>query len=99
MLTSRQVTDFHRDGFVNGGPCLDAAEVDELRSELQRVIDDRGRDDRPQPAMLRNIASGQSQAGALWQIVNIWAASAPYRRLLEHPQIAADVAQLTAASV
>ena len=45
MLTEEQVAEFHENGFLNGGPLLDAAQVEVLREELQRVIANKDRDD------------------------------------------------------
>ena len=38
MLTQKQVDQFDRDGFLNGGRILDDAALAELSSELDRVI-------------------------------------------------------------
>ena len=39
MLTHEQIDKFHHDGFLNAGPVLEAEEVEELSTELQRIID------------------------------------------------------------
>jgi phytanoyl-CoA hydroxylase len=94
VLTQKQVEQFHRDGFINGGPCLTDDEVEELRAELERVIADRDDPDVPQPATLSDMAD--ANAGThIWWMLNIWMASPPYRRLLEHPKITEEIAQLT----
>jgi phytanoyl-CoA hydroxylase len=41
MLTQTQIDQFQRDGFLNGGGLLNDAEVEELRAEVMRVIDQR----------------------------------------------------------
>ena len=38
MLTEEQVAEFHENGFLNGGPVLDDAQVEVLREDLYRVI-------------------------------------------------------------
>lgn len=96
MLTDEQVAQFHKNGFLNGGPLLSDAEVDELRAEITRVIDERDRDDVPQPVLLRNL-SGDENA-PVWQIVNIWQASRPFKKLIAQPRIVEEIAQLTGAS-
>lgn len=96
MLTDAQVTQFHANGFLNGGVVLDDKTVEELRSEVMRVIDEREKEDIPQPVRLVNL-SGQEDA-PVWQIVNIWQASEPFRNLMAHPQITEGIAQLTDAT-
>ncbi len=95
MLSAEQVATFHKDGFVKGGRVLDDAQVDELRAEMERVIDQRGRDDVPQPVQLDNLSSADHP---VWQIVNIWQASKPFAELIRHPQITEEIAQLTDAA-
>lgn len=95
MLSDEQVARFHRDGFVKGGRVLDDAQVDELREEMERVIDQRGRDDVPQPVQVDNLSTPEHP---VWQIVNIWQASKPFAELIRHPQITAELAQLTQAA-
>lgn len=92
MLSAEQVAQFHKDGFVKGGRVLDDAEVDELRAELQRVIDQRDKPDLPQPVLLNNLASEQRP---VWQIVNIWQASDAFSRLIHNKQIVEELVQLT----
>ena len=41
MLSKEQVAQFKANGFVNGGVVLKADEVDTLRAELARVLEDR----------------------------------------------------------
>ena len=94
MLTEVQVESFRRDGFVLGSRVLDDAQLDVLRGEMQRVIDDRDDASRPQPVLLRNLGE---EAAPVWQIVNIWQASEAFRALAMNDTIARQVAQLTAA--
>ena len=53
MLTGAQVAEFQENGYVNGGLVLGDVEVDELRDELARVIDEKDRADVSQPVLLR----------------------------------------------
>ena len=94
MLTSEQVEQFNRNGFLNGGQILDDAQVETLRDELQRVLANHETLDR-KPVMLSNL-SGNADA-PVWQIVNIWEASDPFRELVGNPKIAEEIAQLTGA--
>ena len=95
MLTQQQIDRFRADGFVKGSRVLDDAHVERLRDELARVIRDQQRADLPQPVLLRNLA--QDEYHPVWQVVNIWEASQPFRDLVHNRTIAQEVAQLTAA--
>ena len=96
MLTEQQIADFQANGFVNGGLLLSDDEVETLRGELERVIRDHEKPDVPQPVLLRNLAGDDN--APVWQIVNIWQASEPYKALVGHPKIAEGIAQLTRAT-
>lgn len=96
MLTEQQIADFQANGFVNGGQLLSADEVDTLRAELDRVIDEHEQSGVPQPVLLRNLAGDDDSP--IWQIVNIWEASAPFKTLVSHPNIVAGITQLTGAT-
>lgn len=85
---------FQAHGFVKGGRVLSDAQVEELRGEIERVIADRDKPGR-QPVLLHNFAKTPGQI--VWQIVNIWQASAPFRALVHHRQIVEEIAQLTGA--
>jgi ectoine hydroxylase-related dioxygenase (phytanoyl-CoA dioxygenase family) len=96
MLTQEQINFFHTSGFVNGGQVLNDNEVDLLRSEIERVIENDKKTDVPQPVLLRNL-SGNDNA-PVWQIVNIWEASEPFNKLISHQFIVEGLAQLTNAT-
>lgn len=86
---------YARDGFCAGEKILTDREVDELREELDRVIADRDKEC-PQPVRLANLSRDPSST--VWQIVNIWQASEPFRRLMEKPGVSAVAAALSGAS-
>lgn len=92
-LRPDQVQTFRDQGFVLGPRLLDDREVQQLRDEVERVIEQRDRPDVPQPVFCRNL-SGDPQ-NFVWQIVNIWQASEPFRRLTLSRQLGAMAAQLT----
>ena len=96
MLTAAQIEQFQADGFLNGGQVLNNDEVEKLRTEVMRVIDERERDDIPQPVHVRNMSRDDGRA--VWQIVNIWEASGPFRKLISREDITTGIAQLTGAS-
>jgi phytanoyl-CoA hydroxylase len=96
VLTKEQIAKFKAKGFLNGGKLLDDNTVDVLRSEIMRVIDEREREDIPQPVLNRNL-SGKEDA-PVWQIVNIWQASEPFKKTVTNHQIATAIAQLTEAT-
>lgn len=96
MLTDRQVQDFARDGYLNAGRLLRDDEVCELSDALNEVIaigpngfPAAG----PRPVLFRNL--GNSDATPVWQIVNIWEASEPFKRLMFHPFIVSTISRLT----
>lgn len=95
MLTQEQIDDFNANGYVNGGKVLSDDEVEVLRSEIMRTIEERDRTDIPQPVMVRNLS--RDEGSPVWQIVDIWMSSAPFHALISHPMITKGLAQLTGA--
>ena len=94
MLSPAQLQQFATQGYLLGSRVLTDAQVEELRAELDRVIRDKDRPV-PQPVSLANIS--RDPRAVIWQIVNIWEASAPFRSLVHHPVITAEIAQLSGA--
>lgn len=86
---------YRRDGFVDGGPLLDGDRVAELRDELDRVVAAVGTD-APQPVLVMNLS--MDAAAPVWQVVDIWTVSEPFRRLLAEPALGATAAALTGAA-
>ncbi len=95
MLTAERIREYQERGFVLGGPVLNDEQVDVLRAEIDRVIRDWGDKSKPQPVLLRNLTGKDEEP--VWQIVNIWEASEPFRQLLFHPFIVEAIFQLTQA--
>lgn len=93
MLSQAQIDCFKANGYVNGGVVLTDAQVEDLRSETMRVIEERDRTDITQPVLVRNLA--RTEGAPVWQIVNIWMASEPFHSLIAHPAITTGLAQLT----
>jgi phytanoyl-CoA hydroxylase len=93
MLTQEQIAQFHENGFLNGGTLLTDEQVDVLRDELERVIDDKDRPDVKQPVLLHNFTRDDS--APVWQIVNIWEASEPFGELIRSAKVAEGIAELT----
>ena len=54
MLNQAQIDTFREKGFLLGSHVLNDEQVEELRSELDRVIDDYKKDDIPQPVHIAN---------------------------------------------
>lgn len=96
MLTSDQVAQFQRDGFLLGPMVLSEAEVETLQAETLRVIDQREDSGVPQPVLCHNMNGDPNRA--VWQIVNIWEASAPFKALVHQPAIVESIEQLTGSS-
>lgn len=96
MLTPAQVAEFESQGYLRGAKMLADAQVEELRAEIDRVIDQRERKDIPQPVLCHNFT--HNDATPVWQIVNIWEASPAFAQLIQHPVIGEEMAQLTGAT-
>ncbi len=95
MLSNSQIQQFHQDGFLAGPRILNDAQIETLRAEILRVIEERDTlQGSNRPVLLHNMGREDAQ---IWQIVNIWHASQPFRALVETPAMAAEVAQLTGA--
>ncbi|MCS7062039.1 MAG: phytanoyl-CoA dioxygenase family protein [Anaerolineae bacterium] len=94
MLTAEQVQAYKTNGFVLGGRVLSDEQVEELRSELQRVIDHHDRLER-RPVRIVNL-SGKPDA-PVWQIVNMWQASDAFKALMFNCQMVEAAAQLSGA--
>jgi ectoine hydroxylase-related dioxygenase (phytanoyl-CoA dioxygenase family) len=95
MLTQEQVARFQADGFIKGSRVLGDEEVETLQREMLRIIDEQHTLEQ-KPVLLRNL-SGKADA-PVWQIVNIWQASEPFRALIHNPVIVQELVQLTGAS-
>jgi hypothetical protein len=85
-LTDEQCAAYERAIAENTLPKTE--EVEQLR---QRTAGD----DSAVIAILRARLKDAAERREVWQVVNIWMASAPFRRLLKHPKMTAEVAQLT----
>ena len=94
MLSQAQVEEFRLNGFLLGDKILDADEVEVLRGELARVIKEQDAPV-PQPVRISNLSRDETRP--VWQIVNIWQASEPFRRLVHNPRIVREISQLTGA--
>ena len=93
MLSPAQVDTFRKKGFLLGSRVLSDEQVDELREELARVIDNYETPEVPQPVRIANL--GGKEESPVWQIVNIWEASSAYHRLVHNPVIVEEIGQLT----
>jgi ectoine hydroxylase-related dioxygenase (phytanoyl-CoA dioxygenase family) len=88
---------FWRDGFVLGPQVLSEDEVAELQEETLRVIADRDVESKAQPVSCHNMTGDPDRV--VWQIVDIFLASQPFRKLVHHPVIAEDIATLSRGNV
>ena len=76
MLNQEQIDEFEENGFLNGGKILSDAEVEELGGELDRLMEigpDGFSEGVARPVLFRNMSGDDRE---VWQIVNIWEASA-----------------------
>jgi phytanoyl-CoA hydroxylase len=92
LLDQTRLDRFRRDGFVLGPTVLDDETLTELRSELDRVIAQRGQAGVPQPLGINNLSREADRP--VWQIVNIWEASGAFRELLNIPGLGTAIAAL-----
>jgi hypothetical protein len=97
MLTAAQIEEFKARGYLRGSRVLTEEQVDILQEEVLRVIRDaEASAPGPQPVLCRDLAGDPSHP--VWQIVNIWEASGPFRALIRNQTIGEEVAQLTGAT-
>lgn len=96
MLSDAQTQFYRENGYVLGSRVLADDEVAELQEEILRVIRQRDEAGVAQPVLCHNMTGKPDSA--IWQIVNIWQASAPFRRLIANRTIVEEVAQLTDAA-
>jgi ectoine hydroxylase-related dioxygenase (phytanoyl-CoA dioxygenase family) len=92
MLSKEQVEQFQRDGFLLGPVVLSEPEIAVLQDETLRVIEQREDTTIPQPVLCHNMGR---DGRPVWQIVNIWEASEPFRRLVHNKEIVEAIGQLT----
>jgi phytanoyl-CoA hydroxylase len=99
MLSQTKIEQFQCDGFLKGSRVLTDDEVEVLRAETLRVIDDyqNGTERERRPVRVANL-SGKAEAPVL-QIVNIWEGSEAFEKLLHNPIIVEEVAQLMQAEM
>jgi len=94
MLSQEQVAQFQQDGCLNGPKVLSDEQVEVLRLELSRVLENRDNPNVPQPCRISNMNKSETP---VWQVVNIWQGSNAYRDLISHAGITEAVAQLSGA--
>lgn len=92
MFTEHQIEQYRQDGFIKGKRILSEPQIEELCAELDRVIEDQGSSDKPQPIRVADL--GQP-GNPVWQIVNIWQASPAFEKILSIPALQTALAQLT----
>ena len=95
MLSHSQVEEFRAKGFLLGGQVLSDEQVDALQAELDRVIRDENTS-KPQPVHIVDMSRNPDTQ--IWQVVNIWQASEPFRELIYSPKIVEAVVQLMEAN-
>lgn len=96
MLSEAQVAQFERNGFLNAGQVLTSGEVQTLSDALDALIEkgpDGFADGEPRPVLFHTMG-GKGDA-PVWQIVNMWQTSEPFRELIAHPFIVKAICQLT----
>jgi len=94
MLTAAQVEQFDREGCLLGPKVLTDDQVEVLREEVERVIRDQQNKNVAQPVRIANLGLPDSP---VWQIVNIWEGSDPFRELLSNKEVVEAAMQLSQA--
>lgn len=92
LISDEKVRSFKKNGFVLGDKVLDDCEIDVLRNEMERVIEERNRTDIAQPVQVTDICRDDDKS--VWQIVNIWMASEPFKNLVMNPFISDAIKRL-----
>jgi Phytanoyl-CoA dioxygenase (PhyH). len=93
VLTSQQIEQFRRDGFLSAGRVLTDAQTAHLRARLEDVLAGRSA---AEPEAKRNLLGDGSETVVI-QVVNIWEADDAFRAHLYQPAICEMVAQLMGA--
>lgn len=99
MLTQAQIEEFHQYGFLKGAVVLNDNEVEELRAELDLVIEGKSV---KKPILNRNLLEGDALyknmkmtvSERVVQILNIWMASDIFFKHAAHGTICEEIAQL-----
>lgn len=99
MLDQTQLDLFWQQGFAKGSQVLSDEQVNELKEETLRVVDDHQnhRVLERQPISTVNLTGDPENP--VWQIVNIWEGSAAFERLVTHPPLVEEVAQIMSAGM
>src|SRR5690348_3701996 len=94
MLSQQQIDQFESDGFLDGGRVVGSRELEELRSELSRIIEQSRTGflaGAPAPVTVRNLGNSPQP---IVQVINIWQSSDAFRRLVFHPTIVSAISRL-----
>lgn len=91
MLNQEQINHFRTYGYVLGNRVLTDEQVEVLRAETLRVIEQRDRSDVTQPVLCHTFGKPEAP---VWQIVNIWMASPAFKEIIFNEQINQEMAQL-----
>jgi ectoine hydroxylase-related dioxygenase (phytanoyl-CoA dioxygenase family) len=95
MLTQKQLDFFAQNGFVKGSKVLTDEQVEILRAETLRVIDDHQNSIRRERVPVRVANLTGNPENPVWQIVNIWEGSEAFEKLVVHnSMIVEEIAQL-----
>ena len=97
MLSKEQITQFHRDGFLNAGKIIADEQLCVLSTDLDTILEkgaDKAKDGEPEPVYVSEIEAVGNEGPGM-QIINIWEASTAFERVLYHPGIVEAVIQLS----
>jgi len=91
QLSEQQLESFSQNGFVKGEIVISPEQADELAAEVRRVVDNRDEINRDF-VRIRNLNG--NPATPVWQIVDIWQVSEPFKELLSNSGLIEQVAQI-----
>ena len=88
---------YRRSGFVRGPQVLDSAQIEHLKAEVLRVIDNRDNASQAQPVLCRTMGGESCAHSPVWQVVNIWQASPAFEAVVRSPLLASWAGALAGA--
>ena len=94
LLNDTQYNFFEENGYINGGQLISAEEADQLCEEVERILRDKDRTDIPQPLRTVNLSESSGTGQVIWQIVNTWMGSEPFKDVMSRPVLGETIAQM-----
>ncbi len=93
MLNNEQLNSFERDGYVSGGPLLEADQVEQMRAELDRVVAQHDKGSGEQN-YIGDTAAFVQRRDCFLQVTNLRELSDPFGKLSTSRRLTSDVERL-----